>query len=320
MRKAVQDLVRGGMLVQRHGSGTFVAPRVKRVEQSLSRLTSFTEDMARRGMTVRSEWLDRGLYPPSPDEMMALGLSPSEQVARVARLRIADDTPLAIERASLSAARAARSAGDRRVALRRAGKDRQPAGARRAAHLGGQSRRRGCRLLGCRAGVGEPHIERISYLASGKVIEFTRSIYRGDAYDFVVELQARRQDGRRTEQDVTDTTHMRREIVEIPDAAARLLDASDGALAAAGAASARAVDPRYRDHGRARLVRPCRGVPEICRRADGRRAGRLARAVDRLDLRREAQARRLGLPGHLAIGQEPGHRRHGASGAAPAAR
>ena len=47
----------------------------KRVEQSLSRLTSFTEDMARRGMAVRSDWLDRGLYPPSPDEMMVLGLS-----------------------------------------------------------------------------------------------------------------------------------------------------------------------------------------------------------------------------------------------------
>ena len=33
------------------------------------------------------------------------------------------------------------------------------------------------------------NIERISYLASGKVIEFTRSVYRGDAYDFVVELR-----------------------------------------------------------------------------------------------------------------------------------
>ncbi|RUX83487.1 GntR family transcriptional regulator, partial [Mesorhizobium sp. M7A.F.Ca.CA.004.08.1.1] len=103
VRKAVQDLVKGGILVQRHGSGTFVAPRMERVEQSLSRLTSFTEDMARRGMAVRSAWLDRGLYAPSPDEMMVLGLSSSELVARVARLRIANDTPLAIERASLSA-------------------------------------------------------------------------------------------------------------------------------------------------------------------------------------------------------------------------
>lgn len=32
-------------------------------------------------------------------------------------------------------------------------------------------------------------IERISYLASGRVVEFTRSVYRGDTYDFTAELQ-----------------------------------------------------------------------------------------------------------------------------------
>src|SRR6478672_387140 len=62
VRKAVQHLVRDGVLVQRHGSGTYVAPHTHRVEQSLSQLTSFAEDMARRGMAVRSTWLDRGLY------------------------------------------------------------------------------------------------------------------------------------------------------------------------------------------------------------------------------------------------------------------
>jgi GntR family transcriptional regulator len=102
VRKAVQHLVRDGVLVQRHGSGTFVAPQTHRVEQSLSQLTSFAEDMARRGMSLKSVWLDRGLYHPSPEETVVLGLSPSEQVARVARLRITGDTPLAIERASLS--------------------------------------------------------------------------------------------------------------------------------------------------------------------------------------------------------------------------
>ena len=54
-------------------------------------------------MTVRSTWLDRGVFQPSPDEMMKLGLSAGESVARVSRLRSANGTPLAIERASLSA-------------------------------------------------------------------------------------------------------------------------------------------------------------------------------------------------------------------------
>ncbi len=44
-------------------------------------------------------------------------------------------------------------------------------------------------LLGVAPGSASLNIERISYLASGKVIEFTRSVYRGDAYDFVVELR-----------------------------------------------------------------------------------------------------------------------------------
>ncbi|TIV86385.1 MAG: UTRA domain-containing protein, partial [Mesorhizobium sp.] len=45
------------------------------------------------------------------------------------------------------------------------------------------------RLLEVPPRVAGLQIERISYLASGKVIEFTRSVYRGDAYDFVAELR-----------------------------------------------------------------------------------------------------------------------------------
>jgi len=189
VRKAVQDLVKGGILVQRHGSGTFVAPRVDRVEQSLSRLTSFTEDMARRGMSVRSEWLDRGLYAPSPEEMMVLGLSSNELVARVARLRIADDTPLAIERAALSA----RVLPDPGTVVTSLYATLQTSGnrpVRAVQRISAANLSEGdARLLEVAQGVAGLHIERISYLASGKVIEFTRSIYRGDAYDFVAELR-----------------------------------------------------------------------------------------------------------------------------------
>jgi GntR family transcriptional regulator len=31
-------------------------------------------------------------------------------------------------------------------------------------------------------------IERRAFLADGRAVEFTRSLYRGDAYDFVAEL------------------------------------------------------------------------------------------------------------------------------------
>jgi GntR family transcriptional regulator len=189
VRKAVQHLVREGVLVQRHGSGTYVAPQPNRVEQSLSQLTSFTEDMARRGMTVRSVWLDRGIYAPSPEETVTLGLSAADNVARVARLRISGETPLAIERAALSARilpdpqaigtslyRHLEKSGNRPVrAIQRI----------RAASLEEED----AKLLQVSPGVASLQIERISYLASGRVVEFTRSIYRGDTYDFVAELR-----------------------------------------------------------------------------------------------------------------------------------
>lgn len=189
VRKAVQDLVRHGLLVQRHGSGTFVTPKVDRVEQSLSQLTSFTEDMARRGKTVRSMWLDRGIFPPSPDETMVLGLGADERVARVNRLRIANDTPLAIERAvmsynslpnpdlvDISLYAALEANGCRPV--------------RAIQRISAVSLDEGdAKLLDVPTGSASLKIERISYLPSGRVVEFTRSVYRGDAYDFVAELR-----------------------------------------------------------------------------------------------------------------------------------
>jgi GntR family transcriptional regulator len=48
---------------------------------------------------------------------------------------------------------------------------------------------RDAQLLGVAAGTAGLKIERIGYLASGRVVEFTRSLYRGDAYDFAVELK-----------------------------------------------------------------------------------------------------------------------------------
>lgn len=189
VRKAVQHLVHDGVLVRRHGSGTFVAPQTGRVEQSLSQLTSFAEDMARRGMAVRSDWLDRGIYAPSPEETMVLGLSSGESVARVWRLRFSGETPIAIERAALSARTLPaperigtslyahlETSGNRPVrAIQRI----------RAASLGVED----AALLEVPVGTASLNVERISYLSTGRVVEFTRSIYRGDTYDFVAELR-----------------------------------------------------------------------------------------------------------------------------------
>lgn len=188
VRRAVHALVGSRHLVRRRGSGTFVAPRIERVEQGLSLLTSFSEDMARRGRSVRSVWLSRGVHAAAPEEMMALGLAARQRVARLERVRLADDVPLAIERAALPAEflpdpeavgptlyghLAARGLRPVRAVQRLS-----------AANLGP----RDAGLLEVPAGAAGLRIERVSWLASGRVVEFTRSLYRGDAYDFAAEL------------------------------------------------------------------------------------------------------------------------------------
>ncbi|MGE0149124.1 MAG: GntR family transcriptional regulator [Parvibaculaceae bacterium] len=188
VRKAFADLVAEGVLVQRRGSGTYVAPRPPHIEQPLSRLTSFTEDMHLRGITTDADWLDRSIALPTPEESLVLALSPGEKVTRLDRLRRADGKPLAIERAaiphrllpdpdfpgaSLYAALAARGL--------------RPVRALQRLHAVALTAGEG-ELLGLPAGSPALFIQRVSYLADGRIVEFTRSRYRGDSNDFVAEL------------------------------------------------------------------------------------------------------------------------------------
>ena len=185
VRKAVQGLVRDGLLVQKHGAGTFVASRL---EQPLSRLTSFTEDMEARGMHVSVVWLERATGVATPEEAMALNLSPGSHVSRLSRIRFANDKALAIERATVpreflpdptvvdsSFYEVLGQSGFRPVkALQKL----------RAELLEPEQ----ARLLGMQTGEAALYIERRSFLPDRRPVEFTRSHYRGDSYDFIAEL------------------------------------------------------------------------------------------------------------------------------------
>ncbi|MFN0114762.1 MAG: GntR family transcriptional regulator [Paracoccaceae bacterium] len=189
VRKAIADLAAKGAVVQRQGSGSRIAPRAARVEQSLSRLTSFTEDMGRRGLSSESRWLERGFFLPSPEEVLALGLGAGDQVARLARLRLADGRPMAIERAALPPDVLPDPSAVTRSLYEILGSlGRRPVRAVQkisAVNLGEAD----AGLLGVPVQSAGLRIERISYLPQGRVAEFTRSVYRGDAYDFVAELR-----------------------------------------------------------------------------------------------------------------------------------
>ena len=185
VRKAMQELVDKGLIVQRQGSGSFVAEPVRKVEQSLLNLTSFTEDMANRGMQTSSTWLERGIALASPREVEGLGLAPGASVARISRLRAADGEPLAVERAALSLdilPNPLAVEGSLYELLDRAVRAIQRF---TALNLGA----RDAELLHVPEGAAALSIERRSFLESGAVVEFTQSIYRGDKYDFVAELR-----------------------------------------------------------------------------------------------------------------------------------
>jgi GntR family transcriptional regulator len=101
VRKAIAQLVADGLIEQRKGAGSFVRSATPKLEQSLSTLVSFTENMAARGLTSSSVVLSSGLYTPNSSEMFALGVSSNDRVARVHRLRSVDDNPIALELSSL---------------------------------------------------------------------------------------------------------------------------------------------------------------------------------------------------------------------------
>lgn len=188
VRKAFQELVIEGVLVQRRGSGTYVNGPGRRIEQPLSRLTSFTQDMQLRGIKTDADWLSRLSGLPTPDEALKLSISPSERVSRFHRLRRADGIPLAIEKAVIPnkfLPEPEQVEGSLYAALDARGL--KPVRALQRLHASALSAV-DAKLLDLPTGSPALFIERISYLADGRAVEYTRSCYRGDSYDFLAEL------------------------------------------------------------------------------------------------------------------------------------
>ncbi|HYZ47851.1 MAG TPA: GntR family transcriptional regulator [Sphingomonas sp.] len=187
VRKALDGLVSEGLLMRRQGAGTFVTGRV---EKQFAKLTSFSEDMVSRGRRPGSEWLLKAKGAVTPDEALMLGLSPGTAVFRFHRIRFADEMPMALEQSTIAGSclpsldavdvslyEALEASGNRPVrALQRL----------RAVLFDEEQ----ARLLHVEPGAPGLFIERRGFLEDGRTVEMTHSWYRGDAYDFVAELNA----------------------------------------------------------------------------------------------------------------------------------
>ena len=120
---------------------------------------------------------------------MALGLTASASVSRLERLRFADGKPMAIERAALPSAILANPlAVENSLYDYLATLGKKPV--RAIQHIIATNLQdTDATLLSVKPGAAALQISRISYLKTGQIVEFTRAIYRGDAYDFVADLR-----------------------------------------------------------------------------------------------------------------------------------
>ncbi|MBP6901234.1 MAG: GntR family transcriptional regulator [Burkholderiaceae bacterium] len=187
VRKAIDGLAEDGLLERRQGAGNFVCTRI---DKNFAKLTSFSEDMRARGRTPSSVWLKRSEGTVSPEEALKLALSPGTTVFRFQRLRLADGHPMALELCTLAAwTLPSLEAVDNSLyeALDRAGH--RPVRALQRLHallLNDEQ----ARLLEAKPRDAGLLVERLGYLADGRAVELSQSVYRGDTYDFVAELNA----------------------------------------------------------------------------------------------------------------------------------
>ncbi|MGB7757767.1 MAG: GntR family transcriptional regulator [Salinisphaera sp.] len=184
-RKALEQLAQRGLIRRTHGSGTFIAPRFN---EPLTRLSSFTELLAQRGFTPSSRWLSRRIEMPTSEEAFRLGLRSNARVARLKRLRLADDVVMAVEQSCLPEYVLAEPEAVETSLYKTLDERGQPI-MRALQHITAVNADAETAAL-----VSVPHgealleVTRLGYLADGSPAELTVSYCRTHYYDFMVEL------------------------------------------------------------------------------------------------------------------------------------
>jgi GntR family transcriptional regulator len=189
VRAALDDLVREGYLVRRRGSGTFVSE--PKIAQELT-LTSFTEDMRRRGMRPESRTLELEIVPAGARLGRFLHVSPSEPIVVAKRLRLADHETMAIETLHVREALVPGLSG----ADLEAGSFYELLRERYGVAVAGGTQTIEPTVTNEEesAALGVPlHspaflFERFSRTEVGDIVEYVHSIYRGDRYRLVTDL------------------------------------------------------------------------------------------------------------------------------------
>jgi GntR family transcriptional regulator len=191
VRAALDDLVREGHLIRRRGAGTFVSE--PKIAQELT-LTSFTADMQQHGLHPASRTIEFNVVTAGARLGRLLHVSPSERIVVAKRLRIADGEAMAIEDLHVRQALVPGLAGrelengsfydllQSRYGITIVG------GAQTVEPT--VTNEEESELLGVPLHSPAFLFERVTRSSQGDLVEYVRSIYRGDRYRLVSELGA----------------------------------------------------------------------------------------------------------------------------------
>jgi GntR family transcriptional regulator len=189
LRAALDELAREGLIVRRRGSGSFVSE--PKIAQQIG-LTSFTEDMRRRSMTPGTRLVEMETIHAGARLGRALHVSPGDQVVRVLRLRLADGEPMAVEDLYVTASLIP---GLTRADLENASfyallRERYGITVARGIQViePTVTSQQEASLLGVPLHSPALMFERTTQSDDGRIVEFVRSVYRGDRYRIVTEL------------------------------------------------------------------------------------------------------------------------------------
>jgi GntR family transcriptional regulator len=185
LRRALDFLEDASVIERRPGSGNFVSPGVLAPKAPL---TGFTQDMASRGMEPRSQVLSSRRAAVSPDESFHLGLAPGSRVLRLERLRFADQQPMSHE-ISVLPTEAVPVDYDGSTSLYSAMEQTASRPIKMVQRYGAViATSEQAKYLAMPVGSPLLVIQRLGFSASGRAVEFTRSLFRGDRFFMSSEL------------------------------------------------------------------------------------------------------------------------------------
>jgi GntR family transcriptional regulator len=191
IREAIDTLMRQGYLYREHGRGTFVSP--PKLQKGLMELTSFSEDLIKRGIRPGQIIRDISMVVPPASILQRLELQPGTSMLRLERIRLGNDVPIGLQTSYLSLepgqtiTRAEMEAAGSLYRLIQEQFHIIPSEADETLEVTIATKEE-AELLQIEEGAPLLLSERVLFAQNRKPVEYVKILYRGDRYRYYVRL------------------------------------------------------------------------------------------------------------------------------------